>query len=1706
MGTILKKAALIAGILLALLSLTVIPNAAQVLAPVLEVTTITWNVIGLDHNNVTVGPSTFPVGARVCNTGNADATNVKSAFVWNSTNQYIKIRTGTASEYTNEGVILEPGECTDFYYEVEVTRTALAYEAKRNYVITASSDGGVTGSTPSPRELIVKGLRSQDRNEVTSISLDGTSVPPGGTMNLIVGQTYTIVLSGQTAPNGYEQVENFINFPNTLFQILTVETYYESSTLPENPIDMLYADACDFDSDPTSDTYLQCLGTGSAGGNVTVTYEIKVLHVGSTNPQPLNTLIYDKSGVSYHYNSDFDTQVRYANIIPADPNLSIAKTGLLDLGTDDAANPGDTISYTLTVTNTGNIPLTGVSISDTLLASLTCPSPLPNPFVPGSTFTCTGSYAITQADIDLGYVDNTATADSNESEPASDNYHQLLPQEPEISIVKTGVFDAGDDGYAQPGEVISYEFFVANVGNVTLTKVTVTDTSVSTVSCPRNTLAVGESMTCIGTYIVTQADIDTGSFLNTAIADSEESDPVEDEVTVNLPHNPHLSLAKTGTLDITLVDPDDRADAGDQVGYTLTATNDGNQTLTNVEIWDQKLDVLSCLPTPPAALAPGESMVCTGTYTLTQADIDLGRVGNIGEAGSDQTEDITAPRSLPLSKFPQLTLVKSAAPTTFSIVGETINYVFQVTNTGNVTLYNIVVTDDLTTNEVCPDTSSGLAPGVSITCTASYAITQVDLDTGSVINSAFATDGITNSDPDSETVTANQSPALTLAKVAVPTFSSPPQPGDTIAYSLVATNTGNITLHGVLISDPLLGTLTCTPEQPTTLAPDEVVTCTGSYIITQTDIDAGSVYNLATADSDESEPDTGDNTEYLPQNPAIEIQKTGTFDAGNNDYADPGELINYQFLVTNVGNVTLTNISVSDPKVSPLTCPQNTLGVGESMTCTGTYVVTQADIDAGSVYNLATADSNESEPDTGDETVTLPQNPHLSLVKAGVLDMTLVDPGTRVDPGDRINYTLTALNDGNQTLTDVTIVDPLLPSLTCTPAQPASLAPGESLVCTGSFTLTQVDINSGTVVNTASGNSDQAGEVSSSEEISLPALPGLILVKSVQESYFTAEGDLIHYSYLLTNTGNIPLNQIWLTDDKASTVSCPGYSLDPGASMTCTAEYTVTAGDVLAGRVTNLATAASGEVEPVTDSEIINLVAPGIGLAKRLVSIQETSTGTYLVTFEFLVENFGNVPLMGVQLTDDLSAAFPAPTSFTIQSLISTDFTPNSAYNGKDILELLEGTDDLEVGASGTIRLVLQIIPAETGPFYNTASADAFSPQEIPVSDNSQDGTDPDNTPGGPAEDNNDGDPTNNSLPTPISFGNTIFDPPTGLKSVTTADDKLLSWQVTWINSANILPAAAFSGDPVPAGTIFVTSGSSSGYPVPASAPAGSTNQGVTCNPDPASTSTVTTLCYYEGSTASYPLGRVIWQGVLGADPGATNPASASNEIVISFKTQVVGSASKVTNTAALDFDLNGDGDTSDAGELQVRQASSTWEIEETPVEIEELPVTGFAPGRVTLLPAQPQDLVYAATSMLVEIPALGVKIPLVGVPFEEGGWDVTWLGSSAGYLSGTAFPTWSGNSAITAHAFVSSGLPGPFANLNKLKWGDQIIIHAFGQKHIYEVRSSKYIKPDDTSVLSHKDSPWLTLLTCREYNEKTGTYKWRLAVQAVLVEVVSSK
>lgn len=168
------------------------------------------------------------------------------------------------------------------------------------------------------------------------------------------------------------------------------------------------------------------------------------------------------------------------------------------------------------------------------------------------------------------------------------------------------------------------------------------------------------------------------------------------------------------------------------------------------------------------------------------------------------------------------------------------------------------------------------------------------------------------------------------------------------------------------------------------------------------------------------------------------------------------------------------------------------------------------------------------------------------------------------------------------------------------------------------------------------------------------------------------------------------------------------------------------------------------------------------------------------------------------------------------------------------------------------------------------------------------------------------------------------------------------------------------------------------------------------------------------------------------------------------------------------------------------------------------LPETGFAPDRITTLTDQPASSQYTGMDTIqLVIPSLDVQASIVGVPQGVDGWDVSWLGSRAGYLYGSAYPTWEGNTVLTGHVWDADNTPGLFYGLKSLRYGDRFEIRSDGQVYTYEVRENRLLGPGGVDqVFQHEELDWVTLLTCEDYNPASGQYLYRRAVRAVLVDV----
>ncbi|MET3962198.1 putative repeat protein (TIGR01451 family) [Marmoricola sp. OAE513] len=977
-----------------------------------------------------------------------------------------------------------------------------------------------------------------------------------------------------------------------------------------------------------------------------------------------------------------------------------------DLNGNGRNDAGDRISYVFDVTNTGNVTLTSVGVTDTLVApagpevSVTCPK---TALAPGETMTCTASpYTVTGNDVTAGAVKNSATATG--TPPAGgpittppDATTTPLVQSPSLTIDKkvSSITDVNGNGKNDAGDRITYAFDVKNVGDVPLTAVSVTDVLVApagpavSVTCPKTALTVGELMTCTASpYTVTSSDVNAGAVKNSATATGTPptGGPVTtapDTTTTPLVQSPSLTIDKK-VASITDLNGNGKNDAGDRINYVFDVKNAGDVTLTSVSVADTLVApagpevTVTC---PKTTLVAGESMTCTASaYVITGADVGNGKVDNSATAtGTPPTGGpVTTPpdtTSTPLVQSPALSLDKKVASITDlngngkNDAGDRINWVFDVKNTGDVTLTSVSVTDTLVApagpevTVTCPKTT--LTAGESMTCTASsYLVTLADVGAGAVKNSATATGtpptgGPVTTPPDTTTTPLVQSPSLTIdkkvASITDVNGNGKNDAGDKINYVFDVKNAGDVTLTSVNVTDTLVApagpevTVTC-PK--TTLAAGELMTCTASaYTITAADVDATTVKNSATATGTPptgapitTPPDT--TTTPLTQSPGLAIDKkvASITDANGNGKTDAGDKLNYIFDVKNTGDVTLTSVSVTDILVAPaapavtVTCPKTTLVAGETMSCTATaYVVTSSDIGAGAVKNSATATGNPpsgapitTAPDT--TTTPLVQSPSLTIDKK-VASITDVNGNGKTDAGDRINYVFDVENAGDVTLTGVSVADVLVapagPAVTVT-CPKATLAAGETMTCTASaYVVTAADVDAGAVKNsaTATGTPPSGAPITTAPDTTTTPLAqssSLTLDKKVASitdvngNGKTDAGDKINYTFDVSNAGTVTLSGISVTDTLVSpagpavTVTCPKTTLAAGESMTCSASaYVITAADVTNGKVDNAATATG---TPPTGSPITTAPdttstplaqAPALTLDKRVASVTD---------------------------------------------------------------------------------------------------------------------------------------------------------------------------------------------------------------------------------------------------------------------------------------------------------------------------------------------------------------------------------------------------------------------------------------------------------------------------------------------------------------------
>jgi len=937
-----------------------------------------------------------------------------------------------------------------------------------------------------------------------------------------------------------------------------------------------------------------------------------------------------------------------------------------------------TVQYTIEVRNTGNTALTPTSVSDPLcdaaplyaagdadsdgtvdlaeVWSYTCsrtisgtpfsPTPVPKPNTATATLTAPDGAPLTR----------TGDALVTVAHPRLD-----LTVTPAATTVRsTGTVD--------------YTYSVANTGNVDLD-----DPAVTAANCSEVTYRDGDTDTDgvldIGETWTYRCSTDPILVDQTAVAvTATATDPIFASTPTDTEHvdvdviDPALTITKSATDSVGSASGNPiTVSPSNSVTYTYVVTNTGDVELTPDQPFDDRCSPLTYVSGDagsPGVLSPGEAWTYQcGPMTLASTTVNTAVVtasfSEIGLSGTVSSDPVTA-RVTVLQ--PALLLTKQA-DTQYVRAGTDVHYTFSVHNSGETAFTQAGLgaptdtVDELGGAAACatitgpydaPTGGSAIAAGVDLQPGDTWfyrCVTTVHDRVLDVFAFPNAVDVLGAQPP--LTLGTEQvfvlDPDITVTKVATTGIDGP---GDdvfgtvdgTVTYTIDVTGSAGRFTPGPGATDAAVRLVTV--DDPLCSAPAVASRDGGGLIVGDSDgdelLDPGETHRYsctldhlptgsptvntvtvtgriqARALDDNGDPVRADDgladlvrtasATVIPAGPALGLVKDfdGFTDTDTDGRIEAGETAAWTITATNTGNVSLTSVTISDPRTGDSKAC-GTLAAGATCTLSTTAVLTQAELDAGEVVNTASASGTAPGGTVidADDSDTAPITPDPAITLAKTLDgYTDVDSSGDRSLGDVLTYRFVATNTGNVTLTGVTISDPLagLSALSCTPVTPASVAPGATVDCTATYTVDQDDVDAGTVVNTATVHATPptGGPVSGTDSATVPLgqSAALDLVKRVTTGVdcaaatptasLPAFGGTVTWCFTATNTGTVTLTGVALTD--ALLGLSPGGTQPDGLPTTLAPgqSVTVSATSVVDEATTNIATATAASGPPAT--------------------------------------------------------------------------------------------------------------------------------------------------------------------------------------------------------------------------------------------------------------------------------------------------------------------------------------------------------------------------------------------------------------------------------------------------------------------------------------------------------------------------------------------
>ncbi len=209
------------------------------------------------------------------------------------------------------------------------------------------------------------------------------------------------------------------------------------------------------------------------------------------------------------------------------PELTlVSSVALLDTNGNGVADEGETLRYTVVLTNTGDVALTGIEVN-LALSTLGAPAVLlaDGSLGVGGELELAFDYVITADDLGTT-ITATASADADQIDPVAGTPLESNPEVPTVELAFTSTLDLIDlngNGSPNPGDVVRYSYTVTNTGNTAATNVTIAATLAGGVFATLPTLEAGASETVTFDYTIVSGDVGT-TVANTGTVDSDQTD------------------------------------------------------------------------------------------------------------------------------------------------------------------------------------------------------------------------------------------------------------------------------------------------------------------------------------------------------------------------------------------------------------------------------------------------------------------------------------------------------------------------------------------------------------------------------------------------------------------------------------------------------------------------------------------------------------------------------------------------------------------------------------------------------------------------------------------------------------------------------------------------------------------------------------------------------------------------------------------------------------------------------------------------------------------------------------------------------------------------------------------------------------------------------------------------------------------------------